>query len=437
MTKKVKILLPPLGEGIIEATLIQWLKKVGDKVELDEPIAEIATDKVDTEVLSPAPGILERTFFKENEIPKIGDLIAVLSVEASVDIPSHLLLTPGNTPQTSANHPTLELVKTSTTQTPDIENETRQQPENKWISPLVRSIATHEGIDDKELETIKGTGQGGRITRTDMEAYLQQRTNQQPVSQQYLTEVVSAPASSESTFSKLTEVIPMSRMRTIIAERMVQSVTTSPHVTSFVEADVTNIVLWREKNKKSFEQKYGEKLTFTPLFVKAMVEAIKLFPMINVSVGKNEIYVHKQINIGMATALPSGDLIVPVIKNADDKSLLGITRAVNDLANRARKSQLKPEEIKGGTFTFTNVGSFNNITGTPIINQPEVAILAIGAIKKRPAVIETPQGDTIGIRHQTVLSLSYDHRVVDGALGGMFLAKVAEILEKHNPDKTI
>lgn len=437
MTKKVKILLPPLGEGIIEATLIQWLKKVGDKVELDEPIAEIATDKVDTEVLSPAPGILERTFFKENEIPKIGDLIAVLSVEASVDIPSHLLLTPDNTPQTSANHPTLELVKTSTTQTPDIENETRQQPENKWISPLVRSIATHEGIDDKELETIKGTGQGGRITRTDMEAYLQQRTNQQPVSQQYLTEVVSAPASSESTFSKLTEVIPMSRMRTIIAERMVQSVTTSPHVTSFVEADVTNIVLWREKNKKSFEQKYGEKLTFTPLFVKAMVEAIKLFPMINVSVGKNEIYVHKQINIGMATALPSGDLIVPVIKNADDKSLLGITRAVNDLANRARKSQLKPEEIKGGTFTFTNVGSFNNITGTPIINQPEVAILAIGAIKKRPAVIETPQGDTIGIRHQTVLSLSYDHRVVDGALGGMFLAKVAEILEKHNPDKTI
>jgi 2-oxoglutarate dehydrogenase E2 component (dihydrolipoamide succinyltransferase) len=229
----------------------------------------------------------------------------------------------------------------------------------------------------------------------------------------------------------------MSRMRTIIAERMVQSVMTSPHVTSFVEADVTNLVLWREKNKAAFEMKYGEKLTFTPLFVEAMVTALKQFPMINVSVGKNEILVHKQMNIGMATALPSGDLIVPVIKNADEKNLLGLTRAVNDMATRARTNQLKPDEIKGGTFTFTNVGTFNNIAGTPIINQPEVAILALGAIKKRPAVIETPQGDTIGIRHQIILSLSYDHRVVDGALGGMFLAKVGELLEKFDSGRSI
>jgi 2-oxoglutarate dehydrogenase E2 component (dihydrolipoamide succinyltransferase) len=435
MTKKAKILLPPLGEGIIEATLMQWLKKTGEKIHVDEPIAEIATDKVDTEVLSPLEGTLDRTFFKEGDIPKVGDLIAVLDVADGVQIPPHLLLNEEN--QSPAVEATKTENKTREQETKMREiitaSETTEKQMEIWLSPLVKSIAKEEGISDKELGLIKGTGLSGRITRDDILYFLKNRA-------QNVTEtsvVVEKKPETVSPNTILAEIIPMSRLRTIIAERMVQSVMTSPHVTSFVEADVTNLVQWREKNKAAFEMKYGEKLTFTPLFVEAMVAALKQFPMINVSVGKNEILVHKQMNIGMATALPSGDLIVPVIKNADEKNLLGLTRAVNDMANRARTNQLKPDEIKGGTFTFTNVGTFNNIAGTPIINQPEVAILALGAIKKRPAVIETPQGDTIGIRHQIILSLSYDHRVVDGALGGMFLAKVGEFLEKFDSGRSI
>ncbi|MDD2565110.1 MAG: dihydrolipoamide acetyltransferase family protein [Salinivirgaceae bacterium] len=438
MTKKVKIVLPALGEGIIEATLMQWLKKVGDTINLDEPIAEIATDKVDTEVLSPAEGVVERFFFTEGEIPKVGDLIAVMSVADHVDIPAHLLLTDdsGNAKPSKKNiagdkMPMLESEKES--------QHTIPAPSGRqaWISPLVKSIMKNEGISADELVNIVGTGQDSRVTRDDILAYLDKRiTSPTSVSTPAPTQKAE-PTTSYSTDSALHTIIPMSRLRTIIADRMVQSVQTAPHVTSFVEADVTNMVLWRNKNKAAFEKQHGQKLTFTPLFMEAVASAIKQFPNVNASVGKNEVIVHHEVNIGMATALPSGDLIVPVIKNAEEKNLLGLTKTVNDLATRARANKLKPDEIKGGTFTVTNVGSFNNISGTPIINQPEVAILALGAIKKRPAVIETPQGDTIGIRHQIILSLSYDHRVVDGSLGGMFLAKIGEILENFDINRTL
>ncbi len=436
--KKVKVVLPTLGEGIIEATLMQWLKKKGDKIEADQPIAEIATDKVDTEVLAPVSGIIDRLLFNEGDMPKVGDLIAVIEVEDSVQVPEYLLLT----------------------DKPGIENQVRPLPENEikkeevessheesilvksstktWLSPLVRSIIKAENITESEFRTIQGTGLSGRVTRDDVMNYLKNReTSQKEISFSKNTVTTDRVASVETFSLENDIVIPMSRMRTIIAERMVQSKAISPHVTSFVEADVTNIVQWRTRIKDSFEKHYNEKITFTPIFVEAIVAALRQYPMINVSVSGKNIILHKKINIGMATALPSGDLIVPVIKDADEKNLIGLTRTVNDLSRRARTNQLKPDEIKGGTFTFTNVGTFNNLTGTPIINQPEVAILAIGAIKKRPAVIETPQGDTIGIRHMVILSLSYDHRVVDGALGGMFLAKVAEILENFDPNKQI
>ncbi|HON17672.1 MAG TPA: dihydrolipoamide acetyltransferase family protein [Salinivirgaceae bacterium] len=428
--KKAKIILPPLGEGIIEATLMQWLKKKGDSIETDEPIAEIATDKVDTEVLSPLPGIIDRFFYKEGDTPKVGDVIAVINVDNSVAVPEHLLLTDFDD-GTEKSTP-----KTTTTQEPDqisknVESVKGSKTSEMWLSPLVRSIMTAENIPEAEIKNISGSGLHGRITRDDIINYLKNRNYiQQPQNETF--------AVTQSDFNLTDDLIlPMSRMRTIIAERMVQSVATSPHVTSFVEVDITNIVNWRNRIKPEFEKKYGERLTFTPIFVEAMVEAIRQYPMINVSVQEKNIVLHKRINIGMATALPSGDLIVPVIKNADEKNLLGLVRSINDLSERARNNQLKPDEIKGGTFTFTNVGTFNNLTGTPIINQPEVAILAIGAIKKRPAVIETPQGDTIGIRHMVILSLSYDHRVVDGALGGMFLAKVAQLLEQFDQNRNI
>ena len=438
MTKKVKIMLPALGEGIIEATLMQWLKKVGDTINLDEPIAEIATDKVDTEVLSPADGVVERFFFSEGEVPKVGDLIAVMSVADSVDIPAHLLLTET---LTNTKSPKKEVENVETPKTESSEESQSTDPltngRGAWISPLVKSIMKSENISDNEFSTIHGTGQDGRVTRDDILAFLDKRTTTPTPVLTTAPAKKTEPAPAYSIDSALHTIIPMSRLRNIIADRMVQSVQTSPHVTSFVEADVTNMVLWRNKNKEDFEKQHGQKLTFTPLFLEAVASAIKQFPNINASVGQNEVIVHHEVNIGMATALPSGDLIVPVIKNAEEKNLLGLTKTVNDLATRARANKLKPDEIRGGTFTVTNVGSFNNLAGTPIINQPEVAILALGAIKKRPAVIETPQGDTIGIRHQIILSLSYDHRVVDGSLGGLFLAKIGEILENFDINRTL
>lgn len=435
MSKKVKIMLPALGEGIIEATLMQWLKKVGDTIILDEPIAEIATDKVDTEVLSPAEGVIERFFFSEGEIPKVGDLIAVISASDSANIPEHLLLTEGGVSLVESKAE----IKSAPVPTTSIELDPMNEinhSEIKWISPLVKSIMKTEGISVEELEKVHGSGKNGRVTRDDILSYVETQKVEKTSTLVQKSET-SIPQPIISTESTLNTIIPMSRLRTIIADRMVQSVQTSPHVTSFVEADVTNMVLWRNKNKAAFEKQYGQKLTFTPLFMEAVTNAIKQFPNINASVGQNEVIVHHEINIGMATALPSGDLIVPVIKNAEEKNLLGLAKTVNDLAARARSSQLKPDEIRGGTFTVTNVGTFNNIAGTPIINQPEVAILALGAIKKRPAVIETPQGDTIGIRHQIILSLSYDHRVVDGSLGGMFLAKIGELLENFDINRSL
>ena len=437
-----------MGESVAEATIIKWTKNVGDKIKLDETILEIATDKVDSEIPSPFEGTLTKCLFKEGDVVQVGTVIAVISNEANT--------TAIETPKTAT--PIAETKVTATT-TPVTGNDYGSS--TKFYSPLVKSIAKEEGVSIAELDNIKGTGQEGRVTKADILAYIPNRNKQGTTSvavndseaktvNQNQAEgknktttsvgehavIVNRPAVSVGAGD---EIIEMDRMRKIIADNMVMSKHVSPHVTSFVEADVTNMVLWRDKIKKEFEKKEGEKLTFTPLFIEAVAKAIKDFPMINVSVDQTgtKIIKRKNINIGMAAALPTGNLIVPVIKNADEKNLLGITKSVNDLASRARANKLSPDEIQGGTFTLTNVGSFGNVMGTPIILQPQVAILAVGTIKKKPAVIETPQGDMIGIRHFMFLSLSYDHRVVDGSLGGTFLRKVADYLEQFDINRTV
>ena len=446
------LIMPKMGESVAEATIIKWTKNVGDKIKLDETILEIATDKVDSEIPSPFEGVLTKCLFKEGDVVQVGTIIAVISNEATA--------VASETPKTAA--PVAE-TKTTTTNTDISATITNNDygSTTKFYSPLVKSIAKEEGISIAELDNIKGTGQEGRVTKADILAYIpnhnkqgtttvvvneseSKTVNQNPVGEKNKTTtsvgehavIVNRPAVSVGAGD---EIIEMDRMRKIIADNMVMSKHVSPHVTSFVEADVTNMVLWRDKIKKEFEKKEGEKLTFTPLFIEAVAKAIKDFPMINVSVDQTgtKIIKRKNINIGMAAALPTGNLIVPVIKNADEKNLLGITKAVNDLASRARANKLSPDEIQGGTFTLTNVGSFGNVMGTPIILQPQVAILAVGTIKKKPAVIETPQGDMIGIRHFMFLSLSYDHRVVDGSLGGTFLRKVADYLEQFDINRTV
>ncbi|MFO7863502.1 MAG: dihydrolipoamide acetyltransferase family protein [Salinivirgaceae bacterium] len=442
---KVKVLLPAMGEGVIEATITQWLKQVGDTVEEDDPIVEIATDKVDSEIPSPAAGKLSRQLFSENDVPKVGDLIAVIEAESTEGIDPALILTDE---AESASVPAKEDTRQDDATDAPLEEKYRDEIDKTvaadepdfFLSPLVRSIAEKEKISQQQLASIKGTGLNGRITKNDILAWINANeskassTQVQPTPQPAANTTTQQPKTPEAHMQLLPgdEITEMGRMRKLIADHMVTSKRTSPHVTSFVEVDVTPIVNWRNSHKESFLEKYGEKLTYTPIFIEAVVKAIADFPLINVSVNDTKIIVHKQVNIGMAAALPSGDLIVPVIKQANEKNLLGLARSVNDLANRARNNKLKPDEIKGGTFTVTNVGTFNNITGTPIINQPEVAVLALGAIKKKPAVIETPSGDTIGIRHIMILSMAYDHRVVDGALGGMFLSRVGQYLEEFD-----
>ncbi len=442
------LIMPKMGESVAEATIIKWTKNEGDKIKVDETVLEIATDKVDSEIPSPFEGTLIKRLFKEGDVVQVGAVIGVISSDASAAVAESPKTTAPESKQAEAK---AEPVKT--TAAPAKAN--NYNDSDKFYSPLVKSIAKEEGISLEELNSIKGTGQDGRVTKADILAWLPQRgkgattanreesapksENKQAGSAITAGEnavIVNRPAVSVGAGD---EIMEMDRMRKMISDHMVMSKHVSPHVTSFVEADVTNLVQWRDKAKKEFEKREGEKLTFTPLFIEAVAKAIKDFPMINISVDQtgSKIIKRKNINIGMAAALPSGNLIVPVIKNADEKNLLGITKAVNDLSARARANKLVPDEIQGGTFTISNVGNFGNVMGTPIINQPQVAILAVGAIKKKPAVIETPQGDMIGIRQFMFLSLSYDHRVVDGSLGGSFVRRVADYLEQWDPNRAI
>jgi 2-oxoglutarate dehydrogenase E2 component (dihydrolipoamide succinyltransferase) len=425
---EVQLIMPKMGESIMEATILKWLKNEGDKVALDEPLLEIATDKVDSEVPSTHAGILSKILFSVNDVVPVGKPIAIIQTDgAAATKPAPA------PPKESA------VIQEKKQEQPIPKTPSAVSNEARFYSPLVLNIARSEGIAMSELDQIPGTGEGGRVTKKDILTHVQNKgkevvsaKTETPYSPEIKTSV-EIPQATEAVAAGNVEIIEMDRMRKLIAEHMVMSKRTSPHVTSFVEADVTNLVLWRDKVKGPFEKREGEKITFTPLFIEAVVKAIKDFPLVNASVSGNQIIRKKDINIGMAAALPSGNLIVPVIKNADTKNLVGLTKEVNDLARRARSGQLKPQEIDGGTFTLTNVGTFGNVMGTPIINQPQVAILATGSIKKKPAVLETEQGDVIAIRHMMFLSLSYDHRVVDGALGGSFLRRIADYLEGFDP----
>jgi len=429
-----ELLMPKMGESITEATILKWLKKEGDTIALDEAVLEIATDKVDSEVPSPVAGVLSKVMFKENDVVAVGTPLAIIETEASV-----ATSTPAPAPVSAPAAPAPIAEATPSVVTAPAQPIAVSQGD-RFYSPLVLNIAKQEGIGMAELESIPGTGAEGRVTKKDILSYVANRgqapaptsapaptTNTAPTAAPTPAPAV-APA--PISINGREEIIEMDRMRKMISENMVKAKQIAPHVTSFVEADVTNIVKWRDKVKGSFEKKYGTKLTFTPIFMEAIIKAIKDFPMINVSVQGDKIIKKNYINLGMAAALPNGNLIVPVIHDADFLNLPGLAAKVNDLANRARSNKLKPEEIQGGTYTLTNVGSFGNWMGTPIIPQPQVAILAVGAIIKKPAVIETPEGDMIAVRHKMFLSHSYDHRVVDGALGGMFVRRVADYLEQ-------
>jgi 2-oxoglutarate dehydrogenase E2 component (dihydrolipoamide succinyltransferase) len=399
---RFEILMPKMGESIIEATITKWLKGKGDQVSEDDVLVEIATDKVDSEIPSPVEGTLEEILFKDGDVVPVGKVIAIINIGGKA---------------TPKEETTVE----------------------KFYSPLVKSIAKKENISIRELDKITGTGKDGRVTKQDILNYMQHKPVSGAVVQS--SAIPSKPGpdveAPKVVMESGDELFEMDRMRRLIADHMVMSKHVSPHVTSFIDVDVSNIVAWREKTKDSFFAREKEKLTYTHILIEVSALALKEFPRVNASIEGYNIIHRKKVNIGIATALPNGNLIVPVIKNADQKSLLGIVKDVNDLANRARNNSLVPDEIQGGTFTVTNFGTFDSLTGTPIINQPQVAILGIGAIRKKPVVIETPQGDLIGIRHIMILSLAYDHRVVDGALGGMFLKKMKEILENWDMNRNL
>ena len=443
----VDLVMPKMGESIMEATILKWHKQPGDSIKQDETLVEIATDKVDTEVPSTTEGVIDEILFKENDVVPIGAVIARVRSGAEVTAPVNAGVTHSR-PQ--ATHQEVEAEEVA---------EIPYQPAGfsinkpaasvRFYSPLVLNIAASESISMHELENIPGTGNEGRVTKKDLLEYVAGKRDGKslPVKEQ-IAQVKYAPAvqhqsprNQESlpqvSYSGNAEIIEMDRMRKLIADHMVRSKATSAHVTSFAEADVTNLVLWREKIKKEYEKREGDKITFTPLFIEAVVKCLKKYTLLNSSVEGDRIIVKKDINIGMATALPNGNLIVPVIRSADQLNTVGITRQVNNLANAARNGKLKPEDTQGGTFTMTNVGTFGSIMGTPIINQPQVAILATGAIKKRPVVIETAQGDSIAIRHMMYLSLSYDHRIIDGALGSTFLGAVVKELENFDVNREI
>ena len=434
-----ELVMPKMGESIMEATILKWKKKVGDQVAMDEMILDIATDKVDSEVPSTGAGTLVEILFNENDVVPVGKVIAVIdSAAGAVASPAPVAAAaPVAAPAPAAT--TVPFVPAA----PVANAAPAVVGGNRFYSPLVLNIARQEGISMQELENIPGTGKDGRVSKSDILNYISKRGTAAPapvaaapVAAAPVAETpAAAPAPAPITGN--VEVVEMDRMRKLIADHMVRSKATSPHVTSFAEADVTNLVLWRERIKKSFEKREGEKITYTPVFVEAVAKALKEFPGVNASVDGTRIILKKDINVGMATATPSGNLIVPVIKNADQRNLIGLTKEVNRLATAGRNNALKPEQIQDGTFTLTNVGSFGSLMGTPIINQPQVAIMAIGSIKKKPVVLETPQGDVIAIRHMMMLSMSYDHRIVDGALGGRFLSRVAELLENFDGNREL
>lgn len=439
----VEMVMPKMGESIMEGTILSWLKKVGDPIEQDESVLEVATDKVDTEVPSTHAGVLKEILANEGDVVEVGKPIAVISTDgADVSAPAK----PEAEVVEKAEALVAEAVEAHSTSAATPSPALEKPTSGRFYSPLVLNIAREEGIPMAELEALPGTGKEGRVTKKDILAYVKTRNSNgapvpvaAPPASNGVAATPSKPASQPVavSFSGEDEIIEMDRMRKMIAERMVASKQTSPHVTSFVEADVTEVVKWRGKHKKAFMEKEGQALTFTPIFIEAVVNAIKDYPMINVQVDGNKIIKKGSINVGMAVALPTGNLIVPVIKNADQLSLKGIALKVNDLARRGRDNKLTPDDLSGGTYTVSNVGSFGNVMGTPIIMQPQVGILALGAIVKKPSVIETPQGDLIGIRHKMFLSHSYDHRVVDGALGGMFVRRVADYLEKFDSSRSI
>ena len=417
---KFELKLPKMGESVAEATITNWLKKVGDKIEIDEAVLEIATDKVDSEIPSEISGVLSEILFNVNDIVKVGQTIAIIETESQQ--PTPVVSTPEVAPESVVAVEEIIEKAVATVSEP-----VNFSSSDKFFSPLVKNIAKQEGISIAELEAINGSGKEGRVTKEDILKFVESRKSN-----------VAAPVSKPTTINQQPttisvnggdEIVEMDRMRKLISGYMMASINTSAHVQSFIEVDVTNIWKWREKNKNAFEKREGEKLTFTPIFMEAVAKALKDFPGMNISVDGEYIIKKKNINLGMAAALPNGNLIVPVIKNADQLNLVGMAKAVNDLGNRAKEGKLKPDDTQGGTYTVTNVGTFGSVFGTPIINQPQVGILALGAIRKVPAVIETPEGDFIGIRNKMFLSHSYDHRVVDGALGGSFVKRVADYLE--------
>ncbi len=445
----VDLIMPKLGESIMEATILKWHKQPGDKVAQDETVLDIATDKVDSEVPSTAEGIMEEILFKENDVVPIGTVIARIKVGAGVAQSAAAAPSPKPVYEEAKIVEEIPYVPAAVAPTANANNNSI-----RFYSPLVLNIAQSEGISMSELENIAGTGQDGRVSKKDILQYVANRSvshkpsaiSQAPavvsepvvkVETQQVAIAAQAPPAAVSSYGGNVEVIEMDRMRKLIAKHMVDSKNTSAHVTSFAECDVTNLVMWREKIKASFEKREGEKITYTPLFIEAIVKSIKKYPLLSSSIDGDKIIIKKDLNIGMATALPSGNLIVPVIKNADQLNLVGLTKQVNGLASAARNNKLKPDDTNGGTFTLTNVGTFGSIMGTPIINQPQVAIMAVGAIKKRPMIIETPQGDTIGIRHMMYISLSYDHRIIDGALGSTFLNSVSKELENFDINRSI
>ncbi|SDM05407.1 2-oxoglutarate dehydrogenase E2 component (dihydrolipoamide succinyltransferase) [Catalinimonas alkaloidigena] len=439
----VEMVMPKMGESIMEGTVLQWLKKVGDPIEQDESVLEVATDKVDTEVPATHAGVLKEILVNEGEVVPVGSPIAIISTNGDRESAAVEDAAPARAVETQEAAP----VAVAAPQPQTHAAEPPASDVGRFYSPLVLNIARTEGIPMAALERIPGTGKDDRVTKKDILAYVEQR--QASPAQPSASPVTSAASPAEtyvapnvSTGAAASvggndEIIEMDRMRRMIAERMLDSKRISPHVTSFVEADVTTLVKWRDRIKDDFKRREGQSLTFTPLFVEAIVRAIKDFPMINVSVDGSKIIVKKDINVGVAVALPSGNLIVPVIRNADQYSLTGLAKKVNDLAKRARENKLQPDELSGGTYTVSNVGSFGNVMGTPIIMQPQVAIMAVGAIRKKPAVLETDAGDVIAIRHMMFLSHSYDHRVVDGALGGMFVRRVADYLESFDRERTV
>ncbi len=443
------MVMPRMGESIMEGTVLKWLKRVGDTIEQDESVLEVATDKVDTEVPALEGGVLKEILVKEGDVVAVGAPIAIIATDNSEDTDASASPAAETTPSATDAAP----APAESTARPEPVARLDQPATGRFYSPLVLNIAREEGISMQELEYIPGTGQEGRVSKKDILAYVESRAE---APQQATAPVQSSPSmpaeaaapapqpapqpaavKPAASHSGNSEIIEMDRMRRMIADRMVESKRVAPHVTSFVEADVTNLVNWRNKWKDEYKRREGESLTFTPIFIDAIAKAIKDFPMINISVDGGNIIRHRDINIGMAVALPSGNLIVPNIKNADQLNLNGLAKKVNDLANRARTNKLTPDDLSGGTYTVSNVGSFGNVMGTPIIMQPQVAIMAVGTIKKKPAVIETPQGDLIGIRHFMFLSHSYDHRVVDGSLGGMFVRRVADYLENFDMSRTV